>query len=206
MAIKSSDNKVLHERVEAANAVWLWYITCLPILFVFSLINLFLLWSSILRNVKLWCIHLHIAFLFFVLIWKFSSSVAFDEDFEAELAENHDARNEVSLLAKSPDPELTEVSYIIYKFYVVLYYLMVIWSASIIGVNRQKIAWKIVGFVLGVTCFWLLVLIQIEVMVPKLILDTSYILVNGINITLTYEKKLIFFHMMVAQLSFNFRC
>ncbi|RVX15538.1 hypothetical protein CK203_009305 [Vitis vinifera] len=28
-------------------------------------------------------------------------SVAFDEDFEAELAENHDARNEVSLLAKS---------------------------------------------------------------------------------------------------------
>lgn len=136
MAIKSSDNKVLHERVEAANAVWLWYITCLPILFVFSLINLFLLWSSILRNVKLWCIHLHIAFLFFVLIWKFSSSVAFDEDFEAELAENHDARNEVSLLAKSPDPELTEVSYIIYKFYVVLYYLMVTWSASIIGVNN----------------------------------------------------------------------
>lgn len=36
-------------------------------------------------------------------------SVAFDEDFEAELAENHDARNEVSLLAKSPDPELTEI-------------------------------------------------------------------------------------------------
>ncbi|KAK4262528.1 hypothetical protein QN277_028078 [Acacia crassicarpa] len=35
-------------------------------------------------------------------------SVAFDEDFEAELAENIDARVEVSLLAKSPDPELTE--------------------------------------------------------------------------------------------------
>ncbi|XP_058009476.1 uncharacterized protein LOC110660845 isoform X2 [Hevea brasiliensis] len=35
-------------------------------------------------------------------------SVAFDEDFEAELAENRDARTEVSLLAKSPDPELTE--------------------------------------------------------------------------------------------------
>ncbi|RZC48081.1 hypothetical protein C5167_041028 [Papaver somniferum] len=35
-------------------------------------------------------------------------SVAFDEDFEAELAESHDARMEVSLLAKSPDPELTE--------------------------------------------------------------------------------------------------
>ncbi|XP_058084724.1 uncharacterized protein LOC131232481 isoform X2 [Magnolia sinica] len=35
-------------------------------------------------------------------------SVAFDEDFEAELTENHDARKEVSLLAKSPDPELAE--------------------------------------------------------------------------------------------------
>ncbi|KAH7851816.1 hypothetical protein Vadar_016832 [Vaccinium darrowii] len=35
-------------------------------------------------------------------------SVAFDEDFEAELAENYDARREVSLLAKSPDFELTE--------------------------------------------------------------------------------------------------
>ncbi|MCD7466610.1 hypothetical protein HAX54_003457 [Datura stramonium] len=35
-------------------------------------------------------------------------SVAFDEDFEAELTENHDAKIEVSVLAKSPDPELTE--------------------------------------------------------------------------------------------------
>ncbi|OVA14952.1 tRNA/rRNA methyltransferase [Macleaya cordata] len=35
-------------------------------------------------------------------------SVAFDEDFEAELAESNDARMEVSLLAKSPDSELTE--------------------------------------------------------------------------------------------------
>ncbi|KAF7828486.1 putative methyltransferase TARBP1 [Senna tora] len=35
-------------------------------------------------------------------------SVAFDEDFEAELADNVDARVEVSLLARSPDPELTE--------------------------------------------------------------------------------------------------
>ncbi|KAG9154332.1 hypothetical protein Leryth_000767 [Lithospermum erythrorhizon] len=35
-------------------------------------------------------------------------SVAFDEDFEAELVENQDARLEVSLLAKSPDRELTE--------------------------------------------------------------------------------------------------
>ncbi|XP_027337446.1 uncharacterized protein LOC113851166 [Abrus precatorius] len=35
-------------------------------------------------------------------------SVAFDEDFEAELADNNDAKLEVSLLARSPDPELTE--------------------------------------------------------------------------------------------------
>lgn len=35
-------------------------------------------------------------------------SVAFDEDFEAELAENQDAKSEVSTLAQSPDPELTE--------------------------------------------------------------------------------------------------
>ncbi|KAL2573578.1 hypothetical protein AAZV13_17G136200 [Glycine max] len=35
-------------------------------------------------------------------------SVAFDEDFEAELADNNDARLEVSILARSPDPELTE--------------------------------------------------------------------------------------------------
>ncbi|CAN1333845.1 Probable methyltransferase TARBP1 [Linum perenne] len=35
-------------------------------------------------------------------------SVAFDEDFEAELVENYEARTEVSLLANNPDPELTE--------------------------------------------------------------------------------------------------
>ncbi|KAL8244568.1 hypothetical protein R6Q59_010826 [Mikania micrantha] len=36
-------------------------------------------------------------------------SVAFDEDFEAEVTENHDARTEVSILSTSSDPELTEV-------------------------------------------------------------------------------------------------
>ncbi|KAJ0644526.1 putative tRNA (guanosine(18)-2'-O)-methyltransferase [Helianthus annuus] len=36
-------------------------------------------------------------------------SVAFDEDFEAEVTENHDARTEVSILSSSSDPELTEV-------------------------------------------------------------------------------------------------
>ncbi|KAJ4957121.1 hypothetical protein NE237_013904 [Protea cynaroides] len=36
-------------------------------------------------------------------------SVAFDEDFEAELVESHDASTEVSLLARSSDSELTEV-------------------------------------------------------------------------------------------------
>uniref|UniRef100_A0A2P2MMJ3 Uncharacterized protein n=1 Tax=Rhizophora mucronata TaxID=61149 RepID=A0A2P2MMJ3_RHIMU len=38
----------------------------------------------------------------------FYGSVAFDEDFESELVDNLDARTEVSLLAKSPDAELTE--------------------------------------------------------------------------------------------------
>ncbi|KAK1407772.1 hypothetical protein QVD17_39399 [Tagetes erecta] len=36
-------------------------------------------------------------------------SVAFDEDFEAEVTENHDARTEVSILSTSSDPELTTV-------------------------------------------------------------------------------------------------
>ncbi|PIN08693.1 hypothetical protein CDL12_18734 [Handroanthus impetiginosus] len=39
----------------------------------------------------------------------FYGSVAFDEDFEAELTENYDARTEVSLLSRSLDPELTDV-------------------------------------------------------------------------------------------------
>jgi len=46
---------------------------------------------------------------------EISFTVAFDEDFEAELADNFDARTEVSLLAKNPDSELTEVSYPICK-------------------------------------------------------------------------------------------
>ncbi|TKV98779.1 hypothetical protein SEVIR_9G583000v4 [Setaria viridis] len=36
-------------------------------------------------------------------------SVAFDEDFEAELSENHEAKFEVSMLSQSPDREFTEV-------------------------------------------------------------------------------------------------
>lgn len=39
------------------------------------------------------------------------SPVAFDEDFESEMTDNNDAKLEVSLLIKSPDAELTEVSY-----------------------------------------------------------------------------------------------
>ncbi|KAL8528968.1 hypothetical protein ACS0TY_006437 [Phlomoides rotata] len=39
----------------------------------------------------------------------FYGSVAFDEDFEAELAENYDARSEVSVLSRCLDPELTNV-------------------------------------------------------------------------------------------------
>ena len=36
--------------------------------------------------------------------------MAFDEDFEAELSENNEARFEVSMLAQSPDREFTEVN------------------------------------------------------------------------------------------------
>lgn len=46
----------------------------------------------------------------------FFSPVAFDEDFEGELADNHDTRTEVSLLAKGPDTELTKVGYIVIEF------------------------------------------------------------------------------------------
>jgi hypothetical protein len=46
-----------------------------------------------------------------------SLSVAFDEDFEGELADNNDARLEVSLLARSPDPELTKVSSSTFKMH-----------------------------------------------------------------------------------------
>lgn len=38
------------------------------------------------------------------------TTVQFDEDFESELIENRDAKAEVALLAKSCDPELTQVS------------------------------------------------------------------------------------------------
>lgn len=39
--------------------------------------------------------------------------VAFDEDLEGELAENHDTQTEISMLATSPNPELSEVRYLI---------------------------------------------------------------------------------------------
>lgn len=56
--------------------------------------------------------HSSTSFLSFVLLSKtvFLLPVAFDEDFEAELADNHDTKIEVSLLETSPDTELTEVS------------------------------------------------------------------------------------------------
>ncbi|KAA8525977.1 hypothetical protein F0562_007922 [Nyssa sinensis] len=58
------------------------------------------LWLSNPRTVKYYMKELKLLTLY--------GSVAFDEDFEAELAENHDARTELSVLAKSPDSELTE--------------------------------------------------------------------------------------------------
>ncbi|KAK6251036.1 hypothetical protein SCA6_005041 [Theobroma cacao] len=59
------------------------------------------LWLSNPRTIKYYIKELKLLTLY--------GSVAFDEDFEAELTENHDARTEVTLLAKNPDPELTEL-------------------------------------------------------------------------------------------------
>ncbi|XVE57547.1 hypothetical protein DITRI_Ditri04bG0099200 [Diplodiscus trichospermus] len=58
------------------------------------------LWLSNPRTIKYYIKELKLLTLY--------GSVAFDEDFEAELTENHDARTEVTLLAKIPDSELTE--------------------------------------------------------------------------------------------------
>ncbi|XP_075102015.1 uncharacterized protein LOC107784157 isoform X3 [Nicotiana tabacum] len=70
------------------------------------------------RTIRLAALHLNGLWLAYPSIVKFYmkelklltlyGSVAFDEDFEAELSENRDAKIEVSVLAKSPDPELTE--------------------------------------------------------------------------------------------------
>ncbi|CAH2078761.1 unnamed protein product [Thlaspi arvense] len=59
------------------------------------------LWLMYPRTIKFYVTELKLLTLY--------GSVAFDEDFEAELSDNNDARTEVSLLAKNPDPELTEV-------------------------------------------------------------------------------------------------
>ncbi|KAM2624414.1 hypothetical protein TB1_031395 [Malus domestica] len=70
------------------------------------------------RTIRLAALHLTGLFLSYPRIIKYyvkelkllslHGSVAFDEDFEGELADNHDTRTEVSLLAKGPDPELTK--------------------------------------------------------------------------------------------------
>ncbi|KAI7987820.1 putative methyltransferase TARBP1 [Camellia lanceoleosa] len=69
-------------------------------------------------------------------------SVAFDEDFEAELAENYDARKEVSLLSKSPDLELTE-AFINTELYArvsvaVLFYKLADFAAMVGLINANK--------------------------------------------------------------------
>ncbi|XWS49177.1 hypothetical protein CRYUN_Cryun13aG0141400 [Craigia yunnanensis] len=58
------------------------------------------LWLSNPRTIKYYIKELKLLTLY--------GSVAFDEDFEAELTGNHDARTEVTLLAKTPESELTE--------------------------------------------------------------------------------------------------
>ncbi|KAF5735116.1 hypothetical protein HS088_TW15G00616 [Tripterygium wilfordii] len=65
-----------------------------------SALHLTGLWLSHPRTIKYYIKELKLLTLY--------GSVAFDEDFEAELADNQDGRLEVSLLAKSPNPELTE--------------------------------------------------------------------------------------------------
>ncbi|TVU48714.1 hypothetical protein EJB05_08359 [Eragrostis curvula] len=73
---------------------------------------------SILRCVRsvLRLLHLNMGFrnstslgISYEFIGNLLNEVAFDEDFEAELSENHEARFEVSMLAQSPDREFTEV-------------------------------------------------------------------------------------------------
>ena len=71
-------------------------------LFSFSRMISIIIWLSLLFHIQL------------LVICDISFAVAFDEDFEGELADNPDARSEVSLLAKSTSPELTEVSYLIW--------------------------------------------------------------------------------------------
>ncbi|KAL6279881.1 hypothetical protein ACE6H2_016762 [Prunus campanulata] len=70
------------------------------------------------RTIRLSALHLTGLCLSYPIIIKYyvkelkllslHGSVAFDEDFEGELADNHDTRTEVSLLAKGPDTELTK--------------------------------------------------------------------------------------------------
>ncbi|XP_062073868.1 uncharacterized protein LOC133778060 isoform X2 [Humulus lupulus] len=68
-------------------------------------------------------------------------SVAFDEDFEAEIADNHDTRIELSLLAKSPDSELTEV-FINTELYarvsVAVLFSKLADSAEMVGLRKEK--------------------------------------------------------------------
>ncbi|XP_038975509.1 uncharacterized protein LOC103710780 [Phoenix dactylifera] len=71
------------------------------------------------RTIRLAALHLTGLWLLYPRIIKYYikelklltlyGSVAFDEDFEAEFSENHEARIEVSLLAQSPDCEFTEL-------------------------------------------------------------------------------------------------
>lgn len=90
MAFESLDHKVLHQRTKAANTLWFWYVLCV---YAFRLV----------------------AYHYIHSLSKFPCvPVAFDEDFEAELIDNRDAKTEVSLLAKGPNSELTEVSIQIY--------------------------------------------------------------------------------------------
>lgn len=85
--------------------------------------------------------------------------MAFDEDFEAEMHENHEAGTEVSLLAQSAGSELTEVKAdciiddCYYDCYIDQLTLMLFWgfilSADVLSAPKIQISWYML-YVYGV--------------------------------------------------------
>lgn len=101
MAVTPKSTEVLHKRIEVALFIWLWCAISSAIYF-----QEFALWGIFLYFCQLVLSFIFQPSLFFFL----PLIVAFDEDFDAERLENHDARAEVFLLAQSPDCEFTEVN------------------------------------------------------------------------------------------------
>lgn len=75
--------------------------------------------------------------------------MAFDEDFEAELSENHDARFEVSMLAQSPDREFTEVS----SFEIIMRGTTMVPETAAFARNRENRLLRFLEHLFQLTCF-----------------------------------------------------